>query len=253
MLDENTHYGLLKTLEENPDLSQRDLAKRLGVSLGKINFCLNALVAKGSLKIRNFRNNENKLAYAYLLTPRGIEEKASITVRFLKHKMQEYEQLREEIEELKYEVEQKGLLEKVGSNARAVTAQSRQIDVDLREVFARFPDITLALLFGSVASGFSREESDLDIAVAAGSPLSAEEKMVLINALAEKTGRPVDLIDLRVAAEPLLGQVLRHGRRILGSDTLFGELISRHVIEQADFLPYRTRLLAERRMAWIGK
>jgi len=113
MLDENTHYGLLKTLEENPGLSQRDLAKRLGVSLGKVNFCLNALVSKGSLKISNFRNNENKLAYAYLLTPRGIEDKASITVNFLKRKMQEYEQLRKEIEELQHEAEQKGLLENV--------------------------------------------------------------------------------------------------------------------------------------------
>jgi EPS-associated MarR family transcriptional regulator len=111
MLDETTHYGLLKTLENNPGLSQRDLAKRLGISLGKVNFCLNALVEKGSLKISNFRNNENKLAYAYLLTPRGVEEKARITVRFLKHKMQEYEQLRKEIEELKHEAEMKGLLE----------------------------------------------------------------------------------------------------------------------------------------------
>lgn len=113
MLDETTHYGLLKTLEENPGLSQRDLAKRLGISLGKVNFCLNALVEKGSLKISNFRNNENKLAYAYLLTPRGIEEKARITVNFLKHKMQEYEMLKKEIEELQREAEKKGLLEKV--------------------------------------------------------------------------------------------------------------------------------------------
>lgn len=112
MLDETTHYGLLKTLEENPGLSQRDLAKRLGVSLGKVNFCLNALVEKGSLKINNFRNSENKLAYAYLLTPRGVEEKARITVHFLRYKMQEYERLRAEIEELKQEATQKGLLEK---------------------------------------------------------------------------------------------------------------------------------------------
>jgi EPS-associated MarR family transcriptional regulator len=112
MLDEATHYGLLKTLEENPGLSQRDLAKRLGVSLGKINFCLNALVEKGSLKINNFRNSENKLAYAYLLTPRGVEQKARMTVEFLQIKLCEYEQLRKEIEELKYEAEQKGLLDK---------------------------------------------------------------------------------------------------------------------------------------------
>ena len=111
MLDETTHYGLLKTLEENPGLSQRDLAKRLGVSLGKINYCLNALVAKGSLKINNFRNSDNKLAYAYLLTPSGVEQKARMTVEFLQVKVQEYERLRAEIVELKREAEQKGLLE----------------------------------------------------------------------------------------------------------------------------------------------
>ncbi|MDE2117672.1 MAG: MarR family EPS-associated transcriptional regulator [Betaproteobacteria bacterium] len=110
MLDENTHYSLLKTLEDNPELSQRDLAKRLGISLGKVNFCLNALVEKGSLKINNFRNSDNKLAYAYLLTPRGVEEKARITVQFLKYKVQEYERLRAEIEELKQEAEKQRLL-----------------------------------------------------------------------------------------------------------------------------------------------
>ena len=111
MSDDNTSYGLLKTLENNPSLSQRDLAKRLGISLGKVNFCLNALVEKGCLKVNNFRNSENKLAYAYLLTPRGVEAKARFTVKFLKYKMQEYEQLRAEIKELKREAEQKGLLE----------------------------------------------------------------------------------------------------------------------------------------------
>jgi EPS-associated MarR family transcriptional regulator len=111
MLDETTHYSLLKTLEENPGLSQRDLAKRLGISLGKVNFCLNALVEKGSLKINNFRNSNNKLAYAYLLTPSGIEQKARMTVEFLKYKVQEYERLKKEIEELQREAEQKGLLE----------------------------------------------------------------------------------------------------------------------------------------------
>lgn len=111
MLDETTHYGLLKTLADNPGLSQRDLAKRMGVSLGKINFCLNALIEKGCLKVNNFRNSDNKLAYAYLLTPRGIEEKARMTVDFLRYKTQEYERLRAEIEELQREAEQKGLLE----------------------------------------------------------------------------------------------------------------------------------------------
>jgi EPS-associated MarR family transcriptional regulator len=111
MFDETTSYGLLKTLEENPGLSQRDLAKRLGVSLGKINFCLNALIAKGSIKINNFRNSDNKLAYAYLLTPQGVESRARMTVEFLQYKVQEYERLRAEIEDLKREVGQKGLLE----------------------------------------------------------------------------------------------------------------------------------------------
>ena len=110
MLDEKTHYLLLKTLEENPDLTQRDLARKLGVSLGKVNFCLKALVDKGSLKINNFRNNDNKLAYAYLLTPRGIEQKARMTVEFLQIKMSEYEQLKAEIEELQREAELRGLV-----------------------------------------------------------------------------------------------------------------------------------------------
>lgn len=111
MADDNTSYGLLKTLENNPSLSQRDLAKRLGISLGKVNFCLNALIEKGCLKVNNFRNSENKLAYTYFLTPRGVEEKARMTILFLKCKMQEYEQLRAEIKELKREAEQKHLLE----------------------------------------------------------------------------------------------------------------------------------------------
>lgn len=113
MQDETTHFQLLKTLEKNSSLSQRDLAKRLGVSLGKINFCLNALVEKGCLKINNFRNSENKQAYAYLLTPRGVEEKARMTVHFLRYKIQEYDRLRAEIEELQREAEQKNLLEHI--------------------------------------------------------------------------------------------------------------------------------------------
>lgn len=132
--------------------------------------------------------------------------------------------------------------------------QSRQImDAQLKEVFAHFPKIALAMLFGSVASGRQRADSDLDIAVVARQALTADEKLAMISALAERTGRPVDLIDLSAAPEPLLGQILRHGKRVLGSDTLYGGLISRHLFEQADFMPYRTRLLAERRMTWIGK
>lgn len=103
MLDETTRYRLLKLLESNPRLSQRQLAQELGVSLGKVNFCLSALIEKGLLKANNFRNSQNKLAYMYLLTPAGVEEKARMTVQYLKWKMQEHEMLRSEIEELRRE------------------------------------------------------------------------------------------------------------------------------------------------------
>lgn len=132
-------------------------------------------------------------------------------------------------------------------------SQSQSIDIQLKEVFTHFPKVALVVLFGSIASGCYHANSDLDIAVAADLPLTIDEKFSMVSALAERIGRPVDLIDLNVVSEPLLGQIVRHGRRVLGSDTLYGKLISRHVFEQEDFMPYRTRLLAERRMAWIGK
>ncbi len=135
----------------------------------------------------------------------------------------------------------------------AAFQSSQSIDAQLKEVLTYFPQIVFAILFGSVALGRQRVDSDLDIAVAANQALTADERIALISALADCTGRPVDLIDLKGVSEPLLGQIVRYGRRILGSDTLYGELISRHLFEQADFMPYRTRLLAERRMAWIGK
>ena len=92
-------------------MSQRDLAKALGISLGKTNYCIKALLEKGLIKMQNFRNNQNKLGYAYLLTPVGVDEKARITLRFLKFKVQEYERLRIEIDELYRETEQKRKLE----------------------------------------------------------------------------------------------------------------------------------------------
>lgn len=115
------------------------------------------------------------------------------------------------------------------------------------------PGIGLVMLFGSLAAGEGHVESDLDLAVDAGRRLTVSEKMALISELAEKTGRPVDLVDIHAVGEPLLGQILRHGKRILGSDTHYANLIFRHLLEQADFLPYRNRILAERRQAWIVK
>ncbi len=100
MLTDEYRYKILKLIEAKPEISQRELAKMLGVSLGKANFCLNALIEKGLLKATNFRNSQNKLAYMYLLTPSGVEEKSKITLRFLKSKMQEYELLKQELEVL---------------------------------------------------------------------------------------------------------------------------------------------------------
>jgi len=129
----------------------------------------------------------------------------------------------------------------------------RRVDECLRAVLATFPSIELAVLFGSFAYGKQRAESDIDIAVAAQRPLTADETIALIEALAERTGRAIDLVDLQMAGEPLLGQIVRHGRRLLGSDSAYGQLISRHLFEQADFMPYRNRVLAQRRAMWIGK
>jgi len=101
MLSDEVRYRLLKLLYSDPALSQRDLARELGVSLGKVNFCLRALIDRGSVKATNFTNSKNRKAYMYLLTPRGIEEKARMTARFLKLRIREYELLKKEIEELR--------------------------------------------------------------------------------------------------------------------------------------------------------
>ena len=104
LLSEEYRYKILKELEQDPSMSQRDLAKRLGISLGKVNFCLKALIEKGLIKADNFKNNTNKVKYLYLLTPKGIEEKVSLTKRFLKRKLKEHEELEKEIEQLREEV-----------------------------------------------------------------------------------------------------------------------------------------------------
>jgi EPS-associated MarR family transcriptional regulator len=103
MVTDEYGYKIFKLLEVNPEISQREIARELGISLGKVNYCLKALIEKGQLKMKNFRNNKRKRAYAYILTPKGIEEKASVTARFLKRKLLEYEKLQAEIELLKLE------------------------------------------------------------------------------------------------------------------------------------------------------
>ena len=102
--NQEIHLKVLREIEGNPEITQREMAQHLGVSLGKVNYCLKALIDRGWVKANNFRNSNNKAAYAYLLTPSGIEEKAKITVRFLKQRIRDYEQIRHEIEELEAEV-----------------------------------------------------------------------------------------------------------------------------------------------------
>ena len=104
-LHQEIHLKVLRHLENDPEITQRALARELGVSLGKANYCLKSLIDKGLVKAGNFKNSNNKSAYIYLLTPKGIEEKSHITIHFLKRKIDEYEKLRAEIDELKQEVQ----------------------------------------------------------------------------------------------------------------------------------------------------
>lgn len=122
----------------------------------------------------------------------------------------------------------------------------------IRAILERHGNIRLGILFGSLASGRATRESDADLAILADTPLDAEFKIALIDELAVAAGRPIDLVDLRSVGEPLLGQILKHGIRLFGRDADYAELIKRHVFEEADFMPYRRRILAERRRAWTG-
>jgi EPS-associated MarR family transcriptional regulator len=103
------HYKLLRLVQASPEMSQREIARELGISLGKVNYCLRALIKKGWIKVTNFTNSQNKAAYMYLLTPRGIERKAALTVQFLHVKVREYETLREEIAQMRREAGQIGI------------------------------------------------------------------------------------------------------------------------------------------------
>ena len=102
---EEIHFDLLRRLESNPNYTQRELSKELGISLGKVNYCIKKLTEKGLIKLMNFSRNPNKAGYAYFLTPKGIEEKGMLTISFLKYKMEEYELLKEEINKLTQDAE----------------------------------------------------------------------------------------------------------------------------------------------------
>ncbi|MBF9059785.1 MarR family EPS-associated transcriptional regulator [Rhodobacterales bacterium HKCCSP123] len=105
--NEDAHFRMMRLIEARPEISQRELSRELGLSLGAVNYCLNALIEKGHVKMRNFRASENKLGYAYLLTPSGLAQKTRMTRDFLARKMQEYEALRAEIESIEAELDGK--------------------------------------------------------------------------------------------------------------------------------------------------
>ena len=99
MQNDPDKFNVLRKVNSNPNISQRELAYQLNLSLGKVNYCLRSLKSKGLVKIKNFKKSENKLKYAYILTPKGIAEKTKITINFMKKKMKEYDELKSEIEE----------------------------------------------------------------------------------------------------------------------------------------------------------
>ena len=103
MNNKNTHLDLLRKLESNPECTQRELSQEMGISLGKVNYCMQKLIEKGWVKLTNFSRSSNKLSYMYLLTPKGMEQKAKLTTSFLKIKLEEFEILKDEISQLKHD------------------------------------------------------------------------------------------------------------------------------------------------------
>jgi predicted nucleotidyltransferase len=124
----------------------------------------------------------------------------------------------------------------------------RQVCVALK----RHQNILMAVVFGSVAEGTAQNTSDVDVAVLANDKLTAEQTIALIEDIAHATGRAVDLIDLRKAGQPVLSEIVAHGKQILGARSHWGDLIFRNVMDQEDFVPYQQRILEGRRQAWIN-
>lgn len=108
-LKQEVHYRLLNLLADEPQLRQRDMARKMGVSVGKVNYCLAELARKGLIKVKRFKSARTKIPYTYKLTPRGLEEKGRMTVSFLKRKLREYQEIKDQIEILTRDVEQNGL------------------------------------------------------------------------------------------------------------------------------------------------
>ena len=133
------------------------------------------------------------------------------------------------------------------------SSDASSIDQRIRHMMARYPSVVLAILFGSIAKDHARNDSDLDLAIATSTPLTAQTHIAIIEDLVLAFGRPVDLIDLDRTHNPLLQQILTKGRRVLCHDrTRYAELLLRMVYEEADCMPYYRRILSDRRQAWIG-
>lgn len=124
------------------------------------------------------------------------------------------------------------------------------LDKQLTRFLLRYPRLELAILFGSQASGSAASESDIDLALLADAPLSSKLKLELVESIGAMFGRPVDIVDLFFAPEPVLGQIFK-GTRLLGDDAAYAKLLTKHLINTADFVPLQQRILTERRNAWI--
>ena len=125
------------------------------------------------------------------------------------------------------------------------------IDEQLTRLLTRYPQLKLAILFGSQATGQATPDSDIDLGLLFDTPLSSSDRLELMEAMGAEFGRPVDLVDLYHVPEPVTGQVFK-GKRLLGKDKDYAQLLTKHLVNVADFLPLRERILAERRAAWTG-
>jgi len=124
------------------------------------------------------------------------------------------------------------------------------LDKQLARFVSRYPQFKLAILFGSQATGDATGKSDIDLALLSNAPISSNLKLELVEQIGARFGRPVDIVDLFFAAEPVLGQVFK-GKRLLGDDATYAGLLTKHLINTADFVPLQQRILTERRNAWI--
>jgi len=176
------NYHLLKLIEQRPEISQRELAAELGLSLGKINYCLKAFVSRGLVKVNNFRRSDNKRAYAYLLTPQGIEEKARVTARFFRRVETEYEALKQEVETLK---QRKDFTDGTGRPPLTEICQRIVAAIKPEKVF----------LFGSYAWGDPHPDSDLDLfVIVASSDQPAYRRARAVYRCLRGIGVPVDVV-----------------------------------------------------------